>query len=110
MTLDALLSKASPKLQGTIREFRKEILSLGGDTQERCCKTQIAYWSHGRGLAWIQPSNRSFVLYLRGGTYDDPKGLLRPSGWNQRYQALSVYEEDADIEYLKRLLRQSFSM
>lgn len=110
MTLDRLLAKASPTLQDAIKDLRDRILQLGDDVEESYAKTQIRYVSGGKGLAWFQPSKKSFVIYLRGGRYEDPKGQLRPGGYQNSYMITSVHEGDVDIEYIAGLLKQAYVM
>jgi hypothetical protein len=110
-TLEDLLGKTSPTLQDTIKALRDRVLQLGDDVQESYAKTQIRYYSGGKGLAWLQPSKKSFVIYLRGGHYDDPRKRLEPGkGYAKIYQTTTVKEGDDDIEYLHGLLKQAYAL
>jgi hypothetical protein len=110
ITLESVMNKGSVSVKVIISQLREYIFSISDEIDERVKSSMISYYSNGKGLIWIAPTNKRFKLHLRKGVYSNEYNLIKFKGWGG-YPELSIAEEQYNDEiekYIKGIIFQAY--
>ncbi|MCR4423866.1 MAG: DUF5655 domain-containing protein [candidate division WOR-3 bacterium] len=102
------LNKTSKDLQKKFMEIREKILELPSVQEKQEQKSGITYRTT-KSFARFEFSKNSINLLLRKPKYNDPKKLVRDvTAFEWGYKGLVKIDKETDVDYLLRLVTQSY--
>jgi hypothetical protein len=110
ISLESVMDKGSDSIKKIILQLRDWIFNISDEIDERVKSSMISYYSNGKGLVWIAPSNKRFKLHLRKGEYNNDYKLIKFDGWGG-YPELNISEDQFNNEieeYVKGLIMKAY--
>ena len=110
ISVESILDKGSDSIKEIILQLREWIFNISDEIDERVKSSMISYYSNGKGLIWIEPTNRRFKIHLRKGEYSNEYYLIKFDGWGG-YPELSITEDQYNNEieeYVKGIILKAY--
>lgn len=104
-----LIAGTNSNLVSMYEELDKYLLTLGTDIQKNSTKHYIGY-TNGKSFVEFHFWSNNLFLTIMSGEYDDPRHKIVKLDDNYKWSnmnRLDIFEND-DIEYVKKLLKQSY--
>lgn len=109
VTVDILLTKASPAIKALFEELRSRIFEIDENIKEKATMIYVAY-RMTKNFAEITIGKNQLKIHLRPLDYDDPKGKVDkiPEGYNWTMDRRIYLKQEEDLEYVLGVLSQSY--
>lgn len=107
--VENFLQKSSPAIKAIYEELRERILSLDEAIIEKPTTLYVGY-RMSNNFADVHFQKNALKVFLRPVEYDDPRSGVKqiPDGYNWKLNKFFQLTTSDDIEYLMRLIEQSY--
>lgn len=105
-TEDAILNDVEDEIKEAYMLIKNIIYQVNSDIEERVKKSMVCFYSGGKGLVWVKPTNKSITIWLRKGEYKDRLGKIIPEGWGN-YPEMHLSVSEIDPVFIRKLIEQA---
>lgn len=109
VSVEALLSKASPETKELFGQFRERIMALDDSVEEKANSLYVAY-RRSKNFAEVHVNKGNLKIYMRPIKYQDPKQMVEKisEGYNWTLDRRVYLKQPSELDEVLSLIEQSY--